>query len=65
MIFFYLVDHISHLKNASNNILTALMSLIEDFEYIHTLMDCESKLHTRDGRGVLLEQCKNFLLNVS
>lgn len=41
------------------------MSIIEDFEYIHNLMDSELKLPTSDGKGVLLEQCKNFLLDVS
>jgi len=63
--FFSLVDHVSHLNNNSDNKISVLMTLIEDFEYILTSIDRESKLHTSDGRGILLEQCKNFLLDVS
>lgn len=64
--YFLLDDHVSHLVHAPEKVLNALLRLIFDFESINDEIEYLSKLPTSDGkRESLLNQCKNFIKNVS
>ncbi|XP_026806882.1 histone acetyltransferase KAT2B-like [Rhopalosiphum maidis] len=56
-----LYDHVSHLVNASENMLNALIRLINDFENIRDEIEYLSMLPTDDERDFLLKKCKDFI----
>ncbi|XP_025193468.1 histone acetyltransferase KAT2A-like [Melanaphis sacchari] len=56
-----LCDHISHLINASENMLNSLMRLIFDFENVRDEIEYLSTLPSDDQKKLLLQKCKEFV----
>uniref|UniRef100_A0A2S2P212 Histone acetyltransferase KAT2A n=1 Tax=Schizaphis graminum TaxID=13262 RepID=A0A2S2P212_SCHGA len=54
-----LYDHVSHLVYASENLLNALIKLINDFENVKNEIEYQSKLPTNEERDFLIKKCKH------